>query len=90
MYPKKSVECEMKEEVHEEEFFYSFQNLPFVLDNVFPEFLDARDDLAIYEDNSIRDLLQLDSIYRDRFVVDAVGTHYTELSAECEANILPS
>jgi hypothetical protein len=35
-------------------------------------------------------LLQLDSIYRDRFVVDAVGTHYTELSAECEENLLPS
>jgi hypothetical protein len=90
MYPKKSVECEMKEVVHEEEFFYSFQNLPCVLDDVFPEFLDARDDLAIYEDNSIHDLLQLDLIYRARFVVDAVGTHSTELSAEYEANLLPS
>jgi hypothetical protein len=77
MYPKKSVECEMKEVVHEKYFFDSFQNLPCVIDDVFPEFLDARDDLAIYEDNSIRDLLQLDSIYRDRFVVDAVGTHST-------------
>jgi hypothetical protein len=90
MYPKKSVEREMKEVVHEEEFFYSFQNLPCVLDGVFSEFLDARDDLAIYVDNSILDLLQLDSIYRDRFVVDAVGTLSTELYAECEANLLPS
>jgi hypothetical protein len=43
----------------------------------FSEFLDARDDLTIYEDNSIHDLLQLDSIYRDHFVVYAVGTHST-------------
>jgi hypothetical protein len=90
MYPKKSVEREMEDVVHEEEFFDSFQNSPCVLDNVFPEFLDAKDDLAIYEEHSIRDLLQLDSIYRDRFVVDTVGTHSTELAEECEANLLAS
>jgi hypothetical protein len=90
IYPKKSVEDEMDEDVHEEEFFYSFQTLPFVLEYVFPEFLDSRDDLEIYEENSTHNLLQLDSIYRDRFVVDAFGTHSTELSAECEANLLPS
>jgi hypothetical protein len=84
MYQKKSVEREMEDVVNEEEY------LPCVLDNVFPEFLDAKDDLAIYEEHSIHNLLQLDSIYRDRFVVDTVGTHSTELAAECEANILPS
>jgi hypothetical protein len=77
MYPTKSVEDEMEEMVHEEEFFYSFQNLPFVLEYIFTEFLDARDDLEIYEENIIHDLLQLDSIYRDRVIVDAVGTHPT-------------
>jgi hypothetical protein len=84
------VEDEMDEDVHEEEFFYSFRTLPFVLEDIFPDFLDSRDDLEIYEENSTRDLLQLDSIYRDRFIVNAVGTHSTELSAECEANLLPS
>jgi hypothetical protein len=90
MFPNKSVEREMEDVVHVEEFFDSFQNLPCVLDNVFPEFLDAKDYLAIYEEHSIHNLLQLDSIYRDRFVVDTVGTHSTELAAECESNLLPS
>jgi hypothetical protein len=48
IYPKKSMEDEMDEDVHEEEFFYSFQNLPLVLEDIFPEFLDSRDDLEIY------------------------------------------
>jgi hypothetical protein len=90
MYPKKSVEDEMEELDHEEEFFDSFQTLPLVPEYLFLEFLDAREDLKINEKNSIHDFLQLDLIYRDRFIVDAVGTHSTELSAECEANILPS
>jgi hypothetical protein len=40
--------------------------------------LDFLDDIEIYEDNDVRDLLQLNSIYRDRTVVDCVGALPTQ------------
>jgi hypothetical protein len=40
--------------------------------------LDSQDDIEIYEENDVRDLLQLDSIYLDRTVVDCVGTLPTQ------------
>jgi hypothetical protein len=43
--------------------------------------LDSRDDIEIYEENDVRDLLQLDSIYRDRTAVDCVGTLPTQFQA---------
>jgi hypothetical protein len=41
--------------------------------------LDSRDNIEIYEENDVRDLLQLNSIYRDCTVVDCVGTLPTQL-----------
>jgi hypothetical protein len=40
--------------------------------------LDSRDDIEIYKENDVRDLLQLDSIYRDRTVVNCVDTLPTQ------------
>jgi hypothetical protein len=60
-------------------FLYAVQNLPSYYENENSEFLDSRDDIEIYEENDVRDLFQLDSIYCDRTVVDCAGTlptHY--------------
>jgi hypothetical protein len=46
--------------------------------------LDSRDDIEIYEECDMKDLLQLDSIYRDRTVVNCVGT----LPAQSQVNLV--
>jgi hypothetical protein len=61
-------------EAHGEEFFYAIQNLPSYYENENSEFLDSRDDIDIYEEYDVKDLLQLNSIYRDCTVVNCVGT----------------
>jgi hypothetical protein len=65
-------------EAHGEEFFHAVQNLPSYYKNENSEFLDSRDDIEIYEENDVRDMLQLDSFYRDRTVVNCVGTLPTQ------------
>jgi hypothetical protein len=68
-------ECKSDEkEVHGEKFFYAAQNLPFYCGDENSEFLDSRDDIEIYEENDVRDLLQLDVIHRDSTAVDCTGT----------------
>jgi hypothetical protein len=65
-------------EARGEEFFYAIQNLPSYYENENSEFLDSRDDIEIYEENNVKDLLQLYSIYCDRTVVNCVGTQPTQ------------
>jgi hypothetical protein len=63
----------MKERLTVKSFFMLFKTYLFTVRKN-TQSLDSRDDIEIYEENDIRDLLQLDSIYRDRTVVDCTGT----------------
>jgi hypothetical protein len=70
MRPKqvKSNECEKQEEIdcHFDEFFYTYQESPFQIDEN-EEFLDCREDIPIYETR--QDPLDLYSLYRPRYTV---------------------
>jgi hypothetical protein len=70
MRPKqvKSNKCEKQEEIdrHFDEFFYTYQESPFQIDE-YEEFLDCREDIPIYETK--QDPLDLDSLYRPRYTV---------------------
>jgi hypothetical protein len=78
MRPKqeKSNEYEKEEESdrHFDEFFYTYQESPFQIDEN-EEFLDCRDDLPIYETR--QDPFDLDSLYRPRYIVNC-STEPTE------------
>jgi hypothetical protein len=67
------VEASKKDKEHEidhhcEEFFDTYHDMPFRSESN-EEFLDARDDLEIYEKESARYLMDLDSIYRTRHII---------------------
>jgi hypothetical protein len=70
MRPKqvKSNECEKQEGIdrHCDEFFNTYQELPFQIDE-YEEFLDCQEDIPIYETR--QDPLDLDSPYPPRYTV---------------------
>jgi hypothetical protein len=78
MRPKqeKLNEYEKQEEIdrHSDEFFYTYQESPFQIDEN-EEFLDCREDIPIYEMR--QDPLDLDSLYRPRYIVNC-STEPTE------------
>jgi hypothetical protein len=70
MRPKqvKSNKYEKQEEIdhHFDEFFYTYQESPFQIDE-YEEFLDCREDIPIYDTK--QDPLDLDSLYRPYYTV---------------------